>query len=171
MKLELTPSSMLTATQEDYLEVVLRLSQNDTDGTVRVTDIAHQLRTKLPTVTRTVRKMTLMGLLQHPHRQRVSLSDEGRKMASDIRHRHTDLVSFFTEVLGLEISEAEQDACKIEHGISPRTAQRLHEFLEYFQQLPQNDQERITAFQANTDHPREQQFKNLLQSRVRGWRG
>jgi DtxR family Mn-dependent transcriptional regulator len=162
---------MLTATQEDYLEVIYQLGQAEPEGMVRVTDIAHELKTKLPTVTRTVRRLTLMGLLEHPHRQRVSLSDAGRKMASDIRHRHTDLATFFTDVLGLEPGEAEQDACKIEHGLSPRTAQRLHEFLEYFQQLPQTDQARITAFQTDTDHPREQQFKNLLKSRIRGWRG
>lgn len=162
---------ILTATQEDYLEVIFQLSQQDPEGSVRITDIARELQTKLPTVTRTVHKLTLLGLLEHPHRQGVTLSDQGRKMATDIRHRHTDLVTFFTEVLGLDERAAEQDACKIEHGLSPRTAERLHDFLEYFQQLPQPDQQRITAFQTTSDLTRVRQFKNLMQNRVRGWRG
>ncbi len=171
MKTATENSVTLTATQEDYLEVVLRLSEDAPDDAVRVTDIANELRTKLPTVTRTVRRMTEMGLLEHAHRQRVALSETGRKMARDIRHRHTDLVAFFTDVLGIDQPDAEQDACKIEHGISPLTAQKLHEFLEYFQKLSEDDQHRITAFQSDSNQPREQQFKNLLQSRIRGWRG
>lgn len=171
MQTKLGSPSPLTATQEDYLEVIFQLSLDDPLGSVRITDIARELQTKLPTVTRTVRKLTALGLLEHTHRQGVSLSDAGRKIASDIRHRHTDLVTFFTDFLGLEKRAAEQDACKIEHGISPRTAERLHEFLEYFAALPQPDKQRITAFQTTGEFPRERQFKNLLQSRVRGWRG
>lgn len=171
MPLKSSPTIALTATQEDYLEVIFQLQERDPLTSVRVTDIARELQTKLPTVTRTVHRLTELGLLEHPHRQGVSLSDRGRRMASDIRHRHTDLVAFFMTVLGLEEQEAEQDACKIEHGLSPRTAERLHDFLEYFQSLPKADQERVTAFQTQLQVTRERQFKNLLQNRVRGWRG
>ncbi len=165
------PSISLTATQEDYLEVIFQLSQQEPYSPVRVTDIARELQTKLPTVTRTVHKLTELGLLEHPHRQGVSLSETGKKVASDIRHRHTDLVAFFTGVLGLDQRDAELDACKIEHGISPRTAERLHDFLEYFQTLSKTDQERLTGSQSIASVTRERQFKNLLQNRVRGWRG
>jgi DtxR family transcriptional regulator, Mn-dependent transcriptional regulator len=159
----------LTATQEDYIEIIYRMTQAQPGALVRVTDIAAQLGTKLPTVTRTVRRLTALGLLEHTHRQGVALSSTGRKMASDILHRHEDVVRFFIDVLGLSKNEAELDACQIEHGMSAKTAQRLHEFLEYFNTLSDEQQQIILRFREE-GIVREQQFKNLARHKAQGWR-
>lgn len=159
----------LTAVQEDYLEAIYRLQLETSGQDVRVSDIAARLGTKLPTVTRAVRRLSVIELLHHPLRGRVRLSGSGRQMAVEIVHRHDDIVSFFVEVLGLRLTEAELDACRIEHGISARTAQRLHDFLEHFATLSRADQKRFGgSAKRGTGLPGH--FQSLTKSRVNGWR-
>ena len=51
----------LTAIQEDYLETIYRLSRDRV--AVRTTDVAERLGCRLPTVTRTVRKIVQAGFV------------------------------------------------------------------------------------------------------------
>ena len=160
---------MLTPAQEDYIEIIYRLELSRGRGKVRITDIATELGTRLPTVTRTVQRLTELNLVNHVRRRTVSLSEKGQKIAQDILHRHNDLVRFFTEVLGLTGSEAEVDACQIEHGISGKTAQRLHEFLEYVGDLGDPVGESIRKFKQSASHGRKD-FAYLPSGRAAGWR-
>lgn len=159
----------LTAAQQDYIEIIYRLSEPKSTKSVRVTDIAAELGTRLPTVTRTVDKLTEMGLLEHIHRQEASLSAEGRKVALDIVHRHDDLVFLFSDILGLPEDQVELDVCQIEHGISARTAQRLHEFIEYVNQMLPNQREIFAHFRRRASFG-ESDFRNLPERKVSGWR-
>ena len=161
---------MLTAAQQDYLETIYRLELQQGAPKVRVTDIAAELGTRLPTVTRTVRRLTDLGYLSHQHRQEVSLSMSGRKVAAEVVHRHSDLVEFFTEVLGLRRTDVEVDVCQIEHGISARTAQRLHEFLEYINNLDNQDRKVIKKFLRRVSSTTAE-FPHLPAGKTAGWRG
>ena len=160
---------MLTPTQQDYLEIIHRLHSDPDHGPVRVTDIAEQLGTRLPTVTRTVQKLTEMGYLEHAARREVTLSETGRRMAEEILHRHEDLVLFLTDVLGLEAEDAERDVCQIEHGLSGAAAQRLHEFLEYLNSLPESERAMIARFR-NEASSGKKDFKHLPSKKTEGWR-
>lgn len=159
----------LTAVQEDYLEAIYRLERETPDRAIRITDIAARLGTKPPTVTRAVRRLAALALLHHPLRGRVGLSAQGRKMAVEIVHRHEDIVSFFTTILGLRTHEAEIDACQIEHGLSARTAQRLHDFLEHFDSLPTAERRNMTGF-LKVEMKTAGEFRTLTRSRGNGWR-
>jgi DtxR family Mn-dependent transcriptional regulator len=159
----------LTAVQEDYLEIIYRLQTSGESDEVRVSDIASRLGTKLPTVTRTVRRLSNLGLLHHALRGRVTLTISGHKMAVEIVHRHEDVLTLFTDILGLDPAQAEGDACSIEHGISAATAQRLHEFLEHFAALPRPVQIRLTSFGRSKGRA-SASFSSLTKSRVNGWR-
>ncbi|MEW5795947.1 MAG: metal-dependent transcriptional regulator [Candidatus Zixiibacteriota bacterium] len=158
---------LLTAALQDYIEIIYRLEQ--VSGKVRVTDIASELGTRLPTVTRTVRKLAALGLVAHERGRGVILTTAGSRMARDILHRHEDIVALLTGVLGLPRERAEVDACLIEHGVSAQTAQRLHEFLEYFSALSPSTQALLTG-SGRGNVGRSQQFRNLAKSRVVGWR-
>lgn len=160
---------MLTATQQDYLEIIHRLETDPARERVRITDIAEQLGTRLPTVTRTVQKLTELGYLEHAARREVTLSDKGRRMAEEILHRHQDLVVFFTEVLGLGPDEADRDACQIEHGLSGPTAQRLHEFLDYLDSLSDKERAVLARFHRAASSG-SKDFKHLPSNKTEGWR-
>ena len=159
----------LTAAQQDYLEVICRLERENGIGSVRVSDIADQLGTRLPTVSRTVRKLAETGLVEHQARRCVSLTRAGRAMANEVVHRHDDLVEFFTDVLGLETDEANTNAASIEHGLTNVAAQRLHDFLIYLGQLTEKQKEAITRFARRAAGPTSE-FRHIKTDKARGWR-
>jgi len=160
---------MVTAVQQDYLEVILRLQHEQSADGVRITDIAGELGTRLPTVTRTVRRLADKGLLSHRRGGTVRLTAVGRRVAGEILHLHEDLVFFLTEILGLGEATALRDACQLEHGCSRQTAQRLHEFLEFYESLPEEDRRPFRDFtsQKRGSSPK---FRNLPGIKIDGWR-
>ena len=160
---------MLTSAQQDYLEIIYRLEIGSGSSEVTISEIAAELRTKLPTVTRTITKLTRFGMVHHQPRRGVVLSKAGRKIASEVVHRHEDLVEFFVTILGLRQDEAEIDSCQIEHGISRKTAQRLHEFLKYFNGLSKRERRVISNFQRRASRGNSS-FRNLPPNKANGWR-
>lgn len=158
----------ITPIQEDYLEAIYRLSL-DSAG-VRTTDLAERLACKLPTVTRTVRRMAEAGFVAHESRGLIRLTQTGLRAAENLTHRHADTVTFLTEILGMSAREAEVDACQVEHGLSPLAAQRLHEFLEYVGKLSHGQREVITQFARNASSSTPD-FEHLPVGRTAGWRG
>lgn len=158
----------LTAVQEDYLETIYKLSELNRG--VRVTDIAEQLGCRLPTVTRTVHKLVAMNYIEHESRGLVSLSRKGKSMAENIAHRHADTLTFLTTILKLSNEQAEADACQIEHGLSPLAAQRLHEFLEFIDNLDEKDRKVINKFLRRVSTTTTE-FSHLRTSKTSGWRG
>jgi DtxR family transcriptional regulator, Mn-dependent transcriptional regulator len=128
----------LTAAQQDYLEAVYVLVRRDAAGSadgVRVTDIAAELGTRLPTVVRGIARLRGLGLVAQQERGLVRLTAHGQRLAAQLLHRHTDVVYFLQHVLGVPAERAEADACMLEHGLSGETAERLHRFLERWQGL------------------------------------
>jgi Mn-dependent DtxR family transcriptional regulator len=158
----------LTANQEDYLEAIWELSPSGEGA--RTTDIAERLGCRLPTVSRTVRKLAEIGMVEHESRGLVRLTPQGRSTAADIAHRHRDTEIFLIKILGLTRSQAQRDARQIEHGLSPIAAQRLHEFLEYVERLSPRDRKVLTEF-ARTASLTAVDFPNLMEGKSAGWRG
>jgi Mn-dependent DtxR family transcriptional regulator len=159
---------MLTAIQEDYLEMILRITQ--IEGEVRITDLAKRLGCKLPTVTRTVRRMVLLGVVAHESRGTVNLTRSGRAAAEELVHRHEDLVRFLNVVLGLLPDQAEKDACQLEHGLSPLAAARLHRFLLHLDKL-ETEPRRLTLEFPGREQDELPDFHSLPATRAAGWRG
>lgn len=160
---------MLTAAQQDYVEVIYRLEMEHGESGVRISQIADALGTRLPTVTRTVQKLAALEIVAHDARREVRLTDKGKQIGGEIVHRHEDLVRFFTDVLGLDQSVAERDTCQIEHGFSGRASQRLHEFLEHFLALRESKKRVVTEFLRSAS-PTNEEFANLPRRRTGGWR-
>jgi DtxR family Mn-dependent transcriptional regulator len=153
-----TPST----SQEDYLETIYHLQGER--GAVLVSDIAERLGVQRPPATRAVQALRKMGLVEHEARQEVRLTDLGRSTAAALAHRHADLYAFLTDVLGVPPEAAEADTCQMEHGISPLTAQKLHEFLEHWSALDEAARESVRAGRASAA------FRYLPEGKGAGWR-
>jgi len=117
---------MATATLEEYLETIYKLSEK---GTVRPTPIAEALGVSGPTVTVTLRRLEAAGYVVREGND-VVLTDAGKTLALDIVRRHRISERFLVDVLGLPWDEAHEDACRLEHALSPRVLAALEEFLE-----------------------------------------
>lgn len=118
----------LTASLEDYLEIIYILSQNS--ESVGVTDIAKALSISKPSVTRAVSTLKDEKFLNQEKYGKISLTEKGIKTAKTIYDKHRIISEFLTCVLKVDSQTAEIDACKIEHTLSYKTIKSIEDFLK-----------------------------------------
>jgi DtxR family Mn-dependent transcriptional regulator len=123
-----------TPSMEDYLEVIANLGAKR--ETVRVKEISRVLNVKMPSVTSALKKLSEQGLVVHEKYGYVELTPEGARIAADVIHRHKTLSRFFAEALDVDQKTAEEDACRIEHVISPLSLERVIKFIEFIEACP-----------------------------------
>ncbi|HPS58988.1 MAG TPA: metal-dependent transcriptional regulator [Spirochaetota bacterium] len=120
----------LTPNMEDYIEKIAFLSE--TNRVVRVRDIATVLKIKMPSVTAALNKLKEQGLIDYEKYGYIELTSRGGIIAKRVISRHLCLKEFFFNVLKLPEEKAEDEACRIEHHISPETCKRIHKLLLYY---------------------------------------
>jgi len=130
---------MLTDSMEDYLEVISKLKKKR--EYVRVRDIAKEMKVKMPSVTGALKALADKNLVKHEKYEYVELTEEGLKIAEEIKRRHELISEFLINVLKIDLETAERDACKIEHSISPITVDRLVKLVECINSHSKNDLE------------------------------
>jgi DtxR family Mn-dependent transcriptional regulator len=119
----------LTASQEDYLEAILGLIRQT--GNARVRDIAEQLSVAKSSVTYALRALAERGLVNYEPYQLVSLTNEGEGAAQRVRRKHGGLSRFLQDVLDVDETIAEANACRIEHAVTDGLVRRLSCFGEF----------------------------------------
>jgi len=134
----------LYASGEDYLETVLILQKEK--GMVRSVDVARRLGVSKPSVCHAVSTLKEGGFLTMDEDFSLRLTDVGREVAEQTYEKHC----FFTRLLveaGVEPKAAEQDACRMEHVISPASFQKLAELYQrnYPNTEPTEDGRRFDA--------------------------
>ena len=116
----------LTPSLEDYLEAI---AQIDTGEGARLTDIAQAMGIAKPSASKAVAQLKEKGLATQAHYGPVNLTEKGRTEAEIVAHKHATIKFFLQGFLGLDEITAEQDACLIEHAVSPKTIASLMDFL------------------------------------------
>ena len=112
----------LHSSGEDYLEAVLMLQQRH--GMVRSVDLARHMGYSKPSISHAVGVLRGGGFLTVDQDGFLHLTDVGHEVAEKIYERH----QFFTQWLigaGIDPETAEQDACRMEHGISQKSFELL----------------------------------------------
>ena len=118
-----------SASMEDYLEAVVMLGEGE--KAVRVTQISKALGVKKPSVTSALTKLSREGLVEHARYGHVKLTAEGERIAQDVYRRHETLRHFLAEILNVDPEIAAEDACRMEHILSPASLERLAKFEEF----------------------------------------
>jgi len=126
-----------SSSMEDYLEAIGQLSE--ADNIVRVTQLSRELGVSKPSVCAALNKLAKAGLVQHERYASIELTPEGRKVADDVIRRHEIMRRFLTEILGIDRERAEEDACRMEHVLSPASLERFSEFVEFLTSCPQSE--------------------------------
>lgn len=111
---------------EMYLETILVLSKK---GTVRSIDIARSLNFSRPSVSVTVHNLEKEGYIKIADDSTITLEKSGMEIAERIYERHTVLSSLL-EAIGVSKDIASEDACKIEHDISPETFECIKKIIK-----------------------------------------
>ena len=103
---------------ENYLETILILSKKL--PVVRAVDISNELGFKKSSVSIAMKNLRLKNQITVTDVGFIYLTDEGRAIAEMIYERH-ELLSSCLIRLGVSPETAAEDACKIEHVISPES--------------------------------------------------
>ncbi|MCL1834323.1 MAG: metal-dependent transcriptional regulator [Leptospirales bacterium] len=119
----------LSSNMEDYIEAIAVLSQQN--KVVRVKDIAALLKIKMPSVTSALDKLKELGLIDYEKYGYIELTESGNIISDRVISKHLCLKEFFSKILNLSEEQAEIEACKIEHHVTPETCKRIHKLLVY----------------------------------------
>jgi len=103
---------------EDYLEMILRLTEEK--GYARSVDIAVGLSVSKPSVSVAMKQLREGGYIVMDADNYIFLTDSGKEIAHRIYERHKVLTRVLT-LIGVDAHTAQEDACKVEHDISPQT--------------------------------------------------
>ena len=112
---------------EDYLKTIYILSKTDE---VHGAEIARELGVSRPTVSVSLKALEEEGYLVMDESRAVHLTERGRAIAEETYGRHVLLCRFF-EKLGISAETAAEDACRMEHAVSPESFRALKNLVEH----------------------------------------
>ena len=132
-----------------YLQAVAMLKADK--GHARVGDIADHLKVSKSGVTSMLRSLQARGLVTHERYGAVELTPAGQRLASRTESNRRVLTMFLAEILGVPEEVASEDACMIEHLVSPEVSVELL---------------RLTTF-VRSQHPVAAQFREAYKASPR----
>ncbi|MBQ4043800.1 MAG: metal-dependent transcriptional regulator [Clostridia bacterium] len=112
---------------EMYLETILVLSKKSSH--VRSIDISEYMGYSKPSVSRAVGLLKNGGYITVDKDGFITLTEEGKTLSEQIYQRHNLLTRLLVE-LGVPEEIAAEDACKMEHVISPETFDAIKKHFE-----------------------------------------
>lgn len=119
----------LSPNMEDYLEAILLIKNKK--RVVRVRDIAKAKGVAFSSVNSALKTLAKLLLIEHDRYEFVDFTPKGNIIAKKIYNRHLILTKFLKDILGVDKKTAEEDACKMEHTLSPKSLDRLIKFMEF----------------------------------------
>ena len=103
---------------ENYLETILILHRRK--GSVRSIDIVNELDFSKPSVSVAMKNLRENGYILVDSNGFITLTEAGLQIAETIYERHTLFTDWLISI-GVDPVTAAEDACRIEHVISPET--------------------------------------------------
>lgn len=136
--------TQLSASLEDYIEAIYHII--DEKQVARGKDISSRLEVSGASVTEALRALSKKGLINYAPYEVITMTPEGREAAEDVIRRHNALKLFFTDVLAVEETIAEQGACRIEHIAPQQIITRMIDFIHFLTICPRGGKELTDGF-------------------------
>jgi DtxR family Mn-dependent transcriptional regulator len=134
----------LSASLENYLEAIYLLIQEN--SVARSKDIADRMQVSRSSVTGALQALRDRELVNYEPYGYVTLTKVGRQAAKRVLRRHEALRKFFVSVLAIDDDEADEVACRMEHGISKHVVDRLIEFADFVETCPRAGAKWVEGF-------------------------
>ncbi|MCL4473018.1 MAG: metal-dependent transcriptional regulator [Actinobacteria bacterium] len=119
-------AQVLTEASEEYIEAIYKMSL---EGQVIAARLAERMKVSPPTVADMLKRLAEKGLVKSSRRDGVRLTSRGQETAEALVRRHRLWERFLTDVLGLNWDEVHEEACKLEHAMSPQVEEKLAQIL------------------------------------------
>lgn len=111
---------------ENYLETILVLSERNAN--VRSIDIVNELEFSKPSVSVAMKNLRQQKYITVDENGHIHLTASGKKLAESVYERHTLITAFLTKI-GVPADIAAEDACRVEHVLSPETFEALKSYV------------------------------------------
>jgi DtxR family Mn-dependent transcriptional regulator len=122
---------------QDYLRQILVLGESGTR--VSTTALARSQGVAPASASAMVKKLAVLGLVEHAPYRGVSLTDAGEKVAVEVTRHHRLLELYLAQTLGIDVDEVHDEADRLEHVISEELEARIDQALGYPTHDPHGD--------------------------------
>lgn len=134
----------VTHSMAHYLQAVAALKTEK--GFAKVGEIADRLGVSKSGVTSMMRALQSRGYVDHERYGCVELTPTGRKLAERTESNRRVLSVFLSEILGAPEDVAQEDACMIEHLVSPEVMIELLRFTSFLRSSHPSSRAFLEAF-------------------------
>jgi DtxR family Mn-dependent transcriptional regulator len=144
----------LTISKENYLKAI---AEAQSEGeTVIAASLARWLNVSPPAVTAAVKRLRRDSLIEVAEQGEISLTPEGKAIASRVLNRHHLIERMLSEIFGMEWYKVHDEAEQLEHAVSEDFERRL--------------QEKLGTDDIACPHGNRVSFDTPEDRRARGWR-
>jgi DtxR family Mn-dependent transcriptional regulator len=117
----------ITISKENYLKAI---AEAESEGeTVIAATLVRWLGVSAPAVTMALKRLRRDGLIRTGKEGQVTLTAEGREIASRLLNRHHLIERMLTEIFGMEWYKVHEEAEQLEHAVSADFERKLAEKL------------------------------------------
>jgi len=113
---------------EDYLSIIWK-AQELPGGSVSTKEIAATQAVTPSSVSANLKKLARDGLIEYEPYGHIDLTPAGNEIAVAVVRRHRVLETYLVERLGFGWDEVHMEADVLEHAVSDRVVDRMHEVL------------------------------------------
>ncbi len=124
----------LSPSLEDYIEAIYNTISEK--HVARAKDLKRKLKVHGASVTGALQALAEKKLINYEPYEVITLTPKGYEIAQIISRRHEILRNLLTNILKLDITEAEKVACGMEHSLTPTVTMRLAAFVDLFEKNP-----------------------------------
>lgn len=126
-----------TPSVEDYIKAIYNAQAELEEVTTN--DLKARLHVSAPAVSKMLKRLAELRLIDHTPYQSVRLSPAGEKMALEIIRHHRLLERYLMEALGYSWDEVHAEAERLEHHISEDFEERIDTLLGHPTTCPHGD--------------------------------
>jgi len=122
---------------QDYLKGIYKLQA--AGGRATTTALAREMGVAPSSATSMVKKLAVLGLVEHAPYRGVTLTKSGSRIAVEVIRHHRLLEQYLAETLGLGIDAVHAEADRLEHALSEELEARIDEKLGFPTHDPHGD--------------------------------
>ena len=130
---------MLGTAGQDYLKAIYHMTLESGGRSPGPSAVAERLGVTPAAVTRMVRRLHELKLVNYARNQELSLTEAGQKIALEMVRHHRLLEAYLAEALGYSWDQVHDEAERLEHVISEEFEDRIDELLGYPAHDPHGD--------------------------------
>lgn len=137
--------SSLTASMEDYIEMIYRLSADN--GFTRTHELSKALNIQSSSATKMVQRIAKMGYIRYEKYGYIMLEESGKKIGVWLIKRHK-IIEDFMRMIGVNDSTVLEETEKTEHMLGVDTVSCIESLVKFLSNNPEIIK-RYTDFRIN----------------------